>query len=78
MPRIVCVSDTHNKQLLQLPQGDILVHGGDFSMLGAHQEVASFVRWLKQQSHRLKIVIAGNHDVTLDNQSGWYDRHWDR
>lgn len=75
MPRIVCISDTHSKALPKLPPGDILVHSGDFSMTGTKKEVTKFVDWLKEQPHRLKVVIAGDHDVTLDNQTGWYDRN---
>ena len=30
--RIVLISDTHNKhKMLELPEGDILIHAGDFT-----------------------------------------------
>uniref|UniRef100_A0A383WAH8 Calcineurin-like phosphoesterase domain-containing protein n=1 Tax=Tetradesmus obliquus TaxID=3088 RepID=A0A383WAH8_TETOB len=58
----------------QLPHGDILLHAGDFSNTGTLAEVQAFLHWLQQQPHRLKIVIAGNHDVTLD--AAFYDRQW--
>ena len=65
--RFVCVSDTHGREMNgALPEGDVLLHAGDFSMTGRPKEVASFVAWLKRQPHRRKIVIAGNHDLTLD------------
>ncbi|WIA43846.1 hypothetical protein OEZ86_010261 [Tetradesmus obliquus] len=74
---IVCVSDTHCRPLQgQLPHGDILLHAGDFSNTGTLAEVQAFLHWLQQQPHRLKVVIAGNHDVTLD--AAFYDRHWRR
>ena len=75
-PRIVCISDTHGHHSFPVPGGesDILVHAGDFSMLGELQEVEEFLAWFQQQPHRLKIVIAGNHDVTF--QEEYYEDHW--
>ncbi len=33
--RVVCISDTHNQhQKLTIPDGDILIHGGDFTNFG--------------------------------------------
>lgn len=61
-----------------VPAGDILVHGGDFSTTGQYEEVKAFLDWIKQQPHRLKVFIAGNHDVTLDNNTGFYDTNWER
>lgn len=40
--RIVCVSDTHNRtDFLEhpIPNGDILIHGGDFTSQGQKREV---------------------------------------
>jgi predicted phosphohydrolase len=59
--RIVCLSDTHNRQV-KVPEGDVLVHAGDFSMMGRHGEIAEFNRWLGSLPHKHKIVVAGNHD----------------
>ena len=46
--RFVCVSDTHNRMPLQvdIPDGDILIHAGDFSMVGEPEEIVSFNEWL--------------------------------
>ncbi|SPQ25692.1 7240f1e4-05ee-4e04-975a-40929cd84c24 [Thermothielavioides terrestris] len=63
--RIVCVSDTHNKQPV-LPPGDILIHAGDLTENGSFDEVQAGVTWLSSQPHRFKILVAGNHDVLLD------------
>jgi predicted phosphodiesterase len=61
------VSDTHglHESLGVLPDGDILIHCGDFTDKGSAEEVASFDRWLGKQPHRYKIVVAGNHDVSV-------------
>uniref|UniRef100_A0A7S3ARR8 Calcineurin-like phosphoesterase domain-containing protein n=1 Tax=Haptolina ericina TaxID=156174 RepID=A0A7S3ARR8_9EUKA len=69
--RFVCVSDTHGRALrdVQMPEGDVLLHAGDFSMTGRPEEVSAFAAWLSSQPYRRKIVIAGNHDLTFDEAS---------
>ncbi|KAF9878495.1 calcineurin-like phosphoesterase [Colletotrichum karsti] len=62
---VVCVSDTHGTQP-RLPPGDVLVHAGDLSVSGKREEVRETVDWIKRQPHRFKVVIAGNHDLCLD------------
>jgi len=77
MTRLVCISDTHNlHEKLELPEGDVLIHAGDFSMLGHVKETIRFIRWFAEQPHKHKILIAGNHDVTLDK--GFYQASWQR
>ncbi|KAK0659133.1 Metallo-dependent phosphatase-like protein [Cercophora samala] len=63
--QIVCVSDTHNHQPV-LPFGDILIHAGDLTENGSFDEVQAGLDWLSSQPHAHKILIAGNHDVLLD------------
>lgn len=61
--KIVCIADTHNlTDELELPDGDVLVVAGDICGQGRLGEVAHFHRFIKEQSHRHKVVIAGNHD----------------
>lgn len=63
MPRIVCISDTHGRHdALAVPDGDVLIHAGDLSMMGREAEVQAFASWFEAQPHRHKVVIAGNHD----------------
>ncbi|KAG5931631.1 hypothetical protein E4U53_001671 [Claviceps sorghi] len=62
--RVVCISDTHNKQPT-LPIGDILIHAGDLTENGSFEEVQRGLTWLSSQPHRHKIFVAGNHDVLL-------------
>ena len=63
--RIVCISDTHNATP-ELPLGDILIHAGDLTAHGTFDEVQAQLRWLASQPHPHKIVVAGNHDIVLD------------
>lgn len=66
MPRLVLLSDTHGfHERLEVPEGDVLVHAGDFSS-GKEWQVRAFARWLRKQPHAHKVVIAGNHDRCLE------------
>ena len=67
MPRLVCISDTHTHHWdIQLPLGDILIVAGDFCAEGTWREIHKFNYWLGHQPHLYKVVIAGNHDIGLD------------
>ncbi|GMF32189.1 unnamed protein product [Phytophthora fragariaefolia] len=76
--RVVCISDTHAKhrQLRHVPDGDVLLHCGDFTQRGTHAEIRDFNEWLGSLPHRHKLVVAGNHDVCMDAVE--YDQHWDK
>jgi Icc-related predicted phosphoesterase len=72
MTRIVAISDTHGKHHYlygNIPDGDILVHTGDFSLQGNAFDGAQFFTWIGRQKHKHKIVIAGNHDLIMENLS---------
>lgn len=67
--RIACISDTHGLQgrmSHEVPEEtDVLIHAGDFSSIGKYEDFANFRSFMEQQPHQQKIVIAGNHDVTM-------------
>jgi hypothetical protein len=72
--RIVCISDTHN-QTPNLPPGDILIHAGDLTNQGTLHELDRSIRWLQSQTaFKARIVVAGNHDVSLDDKYSGADR----
>jgi len=63
----VAISDTHCRHAaLELPAGDVLIHGGDFLSRGDVGELDDFAEWFMAQPHRYKVVIAGNHDRCLE------------
>lgn len=65
--RFVCVSDTHNEHNgVKLPEGDVLLHCGDFTLAGRLHEVEKFNEWLGDIPFKHKIVIAGNHELSFD------------
>lgn len=70
--RFVCISDTHN-QTPKLPAGDVLIHAGDLTNQGSIAELRKTVAWLEKTDFEAKLVVAGNHDVTLDHP--FYSQH---
>ena len=70
---MVCISDTHNEQPRALPDGDILVHAGDMTVNGTFSELQAQLNWMNGLPHTHKMVIAGNHDLLLDQT--FYQRY---
>ncbi|ESO91938.1 hypothetical protein LOTGIDRAFT_121596 [Lottia gigantea] len=69
--RIVCTSDTHEKlntmiSRRMIPPGDVLIHTGDLTHEGYLHALREFDNELGLLRHRVKLVIAGNHDHCLD------------
>lgn len=63
MPKIVCLSDTHNcNEQIAVPDGDILIHAGDATVQGTQHEIEEFLYWFSSLPHEYKIFVAGNHD----------------
>lgn len=65
--RILHLSDTHNchHRLRDFPEADVVVHSGDFCMVGTEQEAIDFMNWFCDLPYRHKIFICGNHDDCL-------------
>eukprot|EP00434_Breviolum_minutum_P008565 symbB.v1.2.007556.t1/scaffold432.1/size246310/6 len=68
--RFVCFSDTHGMHHKippeHQPEADVLLHAGDFTNSGELSQVKSFAQWLKEYPVKEKVVIAGNHDLSFD------------
>lgn len=72
MPKIVCLSDTHNcNEQINVPDGDILIHAGDATIRGTIPEIIAFNRWFSNLPHRIKIFIAGNHDWLFETNNSY-------
>lgn len=65
--KILHLSDTHSchHRLRDLPEADMVVHSGDFCMVGSEQEAIDFLNWFCDLPYRHKIFISGNHDECL-------------
>jgi Icc-related predicted phosphoesterase len=65
--KIVAVADTHGYHHdLTVPDGDVFIHAGDISAYGRETDLADFNDFLDGLPHRIKIVIAGNHDFAIE------------
>lgn len=80
--RFLILSDTHSRQLfpasdkqhayrLPLPKADVLLHCGDLTNQGRLDEYEKSLEMLGSVDAELKLVIAGNHDLSLDK------KYWD-
>ena len=65
--KILHLSDTHNchHRLRELPEADVVVHSGDFCMVGTEQEALDFLNWFCDLPYKHKLFICGNHDDCL-------------
>jgi predicted MPP superfamily phosphohydrolase len=81
--RILIISDTHSTPLAPasssqpfrqpLPSADVLVHCGDLTMEGLASEYNKTLDMLASIDAPVKLIIAGNHDRTLDKT--WAKNH---
>ena len=66
--KIVAMSDTHGLHAkLTVPDGDVLIHAGDFSRFGKVEDIYGFLDWFGRLPHRHKILVAGNHDRLFED-----------
>lgn len=65
--KIIHISDTHgcHRRLQSLPEADIIVHSGDFTMNGSESEALDFLEWFQTLPYLHKIFVCGNHDACL-------------
>ena len=70
--KILHLSDTHgaHHRLRELPEADVVVHSGDFCMVGEEREALDFINWFCDLPYRHKIFICGNHDDYLYDATG--------
>jgi predicted phosphohydrolase len=66
--RLVLLGDTHQlHREVDVPDGDILIHAGDFTMLSKNMSaIGDFNTWLGELPHRYKIIVPGNHEYFLE------------
>ena len=81
--RVLIISDTHcapftsasSSQAFRppLPSADVLIHCGDLTVIGTPSEYHDTLDTLAAIDAPVKLVIAGNHDRTLDKT--WMKNH---
>lgn len=85
MVKFMILSDTHNFDreeaeescpLAQpLPKVDVVLHCGDLTQIGGLSAYKEALRMLGDIEAELKLVIAGNHDISLDKE--YWNSHLD-
>jgi len=69
--RFCVISDTHDTHFpYPLPHYDVLLHCGDLTQIGGLSACKRAIQALKDADANLKLVIARNHDVSLDVEWG--------
>ncbi|KAH7303625.1 Ser/Thr protein phosphatase family protein [Stachybotrys elegans] len=74
--RFLILSDTHDTAFPDpstLPEADVLIHCGDLTMIGGLSNYRRALDTLAACPAEVKLVIAGNHDVSLD--VSWWDEN---
>lgn len=77
--RIFVLSDTHDGRQSSkfaddgafrqpFPKADLVLHSGDLTMTGQMHEYEESLQLLESLKAELKLVIAGNHDLSLDEK----------
>ena len=65
--RCVILSDTHEKHSeVIVPEGDLLIHCGDFTNRGSDAVITNFLTWFSGHQHKYKCFIMGNHELGTD------------
>lgn len=66
--RVMIISDTHEHSFdgTNMPQADVLIHTGDLTNFGELDSLRESVKMMGTIKAELKLVIAGNHDISLD------------
>lgn len=55
--RFVLLSDTHTRTF-PVPDGDVLVHTGDFTQMGTLKELKTTMEWLYALPHPVKMCVS--------------------
>ena len=73
--KLIFISDTHGKHLNYteviedaITDDSVLIHCGDFTFKGRERELRKFNKWIGtfDLPKERKLVVAGNHELTLD------------
>eukprot|EP01104_Vermistella_antarctica_P017725 TRINITY_DN633_c0_g5_i1.p1 TRINITY_DN633_c0_g5~~TRINITY_DN633_c0_g5_i1.p1 ORF type:complete len:379 (-),score=125.29 TRINITY_DN633_c0_g5_i1:92-1228(-) len=73
--KVVCISDTHEKHWdikSKVPDGDILIHSGDFGTRLRNDDnfekaIADFDKFMASFPHTHKFFVGGNHEIAFND-----------
>lgn len=62
--KLILISDTHEQHdQVKIPEGDVLIHSGDFTNQGDIYAIEKFVKWFGSQKPKYKLLCYGNHEL---------------
>lgn len=65
--KLVLTADIHERHnRIEVPEGDVFITAGDFTMRGDPGKIKDFNAWLATIPCKHKIIIAGNHDFYFE------------
>lgn len=65
--RVIILSDTHlMHSQVKVPDGDLLIHCGDYTNKGSNSDTLDFLNWFSAHNHSYKVWINGNHELGHD------------
>jgi len=71
--KLVILSDNHSNYDFEVPDGDVLIHAGDFSYMGRNEEIIEFTEWMKSQDKfDYRLWVPGNHEVGIEKNYQYY------
>jgi predicted phosphodiesterase len=78
--RIVCLADSHlthdeytgvsGELPWPMPEGDMIIHAGDWTFRGRPHEIFQFGRWFNGLPYTYRVCVAGNHDLGMEDAPG--------
>jgi len=68
MISITLISDLHGYKP-KLEGGDLLIIAGDLTASNAYSQYSDIFDWIEEQNYRKKIVVAGNHDMFIEEEN---------
>ncbi len=72
--KLVAVADTHRAfEKLKVPDGDVFIQAGDIDVYNVSDAIR-YNKWLGRLPHKHKLIVGGNHDQWLAENTMDYKR----
>ena len=67
------MSDNHSNWKVNVPDGDIFIHCGDYSYTGSQKSLKKFNDFLGNLPHKHKLYVPGNHELGYEKDYNLYE-----
>jgi len=69
------ISDLHGTKP-KLDGGDLLILAGDYTSADTTGQWLAFREWLRDQKYTKKVMIGGNHDMSIEDGRFYFNHDW--